>query len=72
MASIVDQQKMFFSNEIISQISGYFMQVGAAQDLLKSDAGMPNVMNMFRCTKMDTLIRYLVKNSYYYFDPLYK
>lgn len=45
--------------QIIDQISGHSMRVGAAQDLLGSGASMPMIMNKGRWTKTDTVMRYL-------------
>ena len=45
--------------EIIDRISGHSMRVGAAQDLLKSGASMPAIMNRGRWSKTDTVMRYL-------------
>jgi len=45
--------------EVIDQISGHSMRVGAAQDLLKSGASMPMIMNKGRWSKTDTVMRYL-------------
>lgn len=45
--------------EIIDHISGHSMRVGAAQDLLKSGASMPAIMNRGRWSKTDTVMRYL-------------
>jgi site-specific recombinase XerD len=45
--------------EIIDHISGHSMRVGAAQDLLKSGASMPIIMNRGRWSKTDTVMRYL-------------
>ncbi|MBT8544347.1 tyrosine-type recombinase/integrase [Polynucleobacter paneuropaeus] len=45
--------------EIIDYISGHSMRVGAAQDLLKSGASMPVIMNRGRWSKTDTVARYL-------------
>ena len=45
--------------EVIDQISGHSMRVGAAQDLLKSGASMPMIMNKGRWSKTDTMMRYL-------------
>jgi len=45
--------------EIIDRISGHSMRVGAAQDLLKSGASMPIIMNKGRWSKTDTVMRYL-------------
>lgn len=47
------------SKEIIDQISGHSMRVGAAQDLLKAGASMPMIMNRGRWSKTDTVMRYL-------------
>jgi len=45
--------------EIIDHISGHSMRVGAAQDLLKSGASMPVIMNKGRWSKTDTVMKYL-------------
>jgi len=45
--------------EIVDHISGHSMRVGAAQDLLKSGASMPAIMNKGRRSKTDTVMRYL-------------
>ncbi len=45
--------------EIVNIISGHSMRVGAAQDLLKSGASMPMIMNKGRWSKTDTVMRYL-------------
>ena len=45
--------------EVIEHISGHSMRVGAAQDLLKSGASMPMIMNRGRWSKTDTVMRYL-------------
>lgn len=45
--------------EITDHISGHSMRVGAAQDLLKSGASMPLIMNRGRWSKTDTVMRYL-------------
>jgi integrase len=45
--------------EIIRHISGHSMRVGAAQDLLRSGASMPQILNRGRWTKVDTAMRYL-------------
>ncbi len=44
---------------IIQQISGHSMRVGAAQDLLKSGASLPMMMQRGRWSKADTVMRYL-------------
>ncbi|MBT8562105.1 tyrosine-type recombinase/integrase [Polynucleobacter paneuropaeus] len=44
---------------IIDHISGHSVRVGAAQDLLRSGASMPMIMNKGRWTKTDTVMRYL-------------
>lgn len=44
---------------VIDQISGHSMRVGAAQDLLRSGASMPIIMNKGRWSKTDTVMRYL-------------
>lgn len=45
--------------EVIDHISGHSMRVGAAQDLCKSGASMPMIMNRGRWSKTDTVMRYL-------------
>lgn len=45
--------------EIVNNISGHSMRVGAAQDLLKSGASMPTIMHRGRWSKTDTVMRYL-------------
>jgi len=51
--------------EIIDHISGHSMRVGAAQDLLRSGASMPMIMNKGRWSKTDTVMRYLENTSSY-------
>ena len=48
---------------IIDHISGHSMRVGAAQDLLRSGASMPMIMNKGRWSKTDTVMRYLESGS---------
>ena len=50
-------------NKIIERISGHSMRVGVAQDLLKSGASMPMIMNKGRWTKTDTVLGYLESGS---------
>ena len=45
--------------EIINHISGHSIRVGAAQDLMRSGASMPMIMNRGRWSKTDTVMRYL-------------
>ena len=45
--------------DIIANISGHSIRIGAAQDLLKSGASMPFIMNRGRWSKTDTVMRYL-------------
>ena len=47
------------SKEIINLISGHSMRVGAAQDLMRSGASIPMIMNKGRWSKVDTVIKYL-------------
>ncbi|QWD11284.1 tyrosine-type recombinase/integrase [Polynucleobacter paneuropaeus] len=49
--------------EIIDHISGHSMRVRAAQDLLRSGASMPMIMNKGRWSKTDTVMRYLENTS---------
>lgn len=48
---------------IIDHISGHSMRVGAAQDLLRSGASIPMIMNKGRWYKTDTVMRYLENTS---------
>jgi site-specific recombinase XerD len=50
--------------EITDHISGHSMRIGAAQDLLKSGASMPVIMNRGRWSKSDTVMRYLENTSF--------
>lgn len=45
--------------EMLIQISGHSMRVGAAQDLLTSGAALPMIMKKGRWSKTDTVMRYL-------------
>ncbi len=49
--------------EIVNNISGHSMRDRAAQDLLKSGASMPFIMNKGRWSKTDTVMRYLENTS---------
>jgi len=49
--------------QMIDNISGHSMRVGAAQDLLRSGASMPMIMNKGRWSKTDTVMRYLANTS---------
>lgn len=49
---------------MIDHISGHSMRVGAAQDLLKSGATMPMIMNKGRWSKTETVMRYLEEVNY--------
>lgn len=44
---------------VVQQISGHSMRVGAAQDLLLSGASLPMIMNRGRWSKADTVMRYM-------------
>ena len=46
-------------SQVITEISGHSMRVGAAQDLMKSGASLPIIMNRGRWTKTDTVRRYI-------------
>ena len=48
--------------EIINNISGHSMRVGAAQDLMASGAALPIIMIRGRWTKTDTVMRYIENN----------
>ena len=45
--------------EIINHISGHSMRVGAAQDLMRSGASVPMIMNKGCWSKVDTVMKYL-------------
>jgi len=57
-------QEAKIPKEIVTHISGHSMRVGAAQDLLKSGASMPTIMNKGRWSKTDTVMRYLESASF--------
>lgn len=46
-------------SQVITEISGHSMRVGAAQDLMKSGASLPIIMNRGRWSKTDTVMRYI-------------
>jgi hypothetical protein len=54
----------FIDRDIIKNISGHSMRVGAAQDLMKSGESFPSIMSRGRWTKTDTVMRYLELTSY--------
>ena len=56
-------KKAKLPREILNQISGHSMRVGAAQDLLTSGATLPMIMKKGRWSKTDTVMRYL-ENCY--------
>jgi site-specific recombinase XerD len=58
-------KKATLPREVVDHISGHSMRVGAAQDLLKSGASMPEIMNKGRWAKIDTVMRYLENSSHY-------
>jgi integrase len=43
---------------VVKHISGHSMRVGAAQDLLRSGASLPMMMQRGRWSKADTVMRY--------------
>jgi len=45
--------------KVVKEISGHSMRVGAAQDLMKSGASLPEIMVRGRWKKVDTVMRYL-------------
>lgn len=49
---------------IIKNISGHSIRVGAAQDLMLSGLALPIIMNRGRWSKTDTLMRYVELNIY--------
>ena len=57
--------------EIVNQISGHSIRIGAAQDLLQIGASLPQIMAKGGWTKVDTVMRYIERygndaNHYYY------
>ena len=52
-------RKSKVDQSLIKHISGHSMRVGAAQDLLKSGASLPMMMQRGRWSKADTVMRYL-------------
>jgi hypothetical protein len=52
-------RKAGLDESAIESISGRSMRVGAAQDLLNSEASMPVFMQRGRWSKTDTVMRYL-------------
>jgi len=52
-------EKAGLDESIIKGISGHSMRVGAAQDLLRSGASMPIMMQKGRWSKSDTVMRYV-------------
>jgi len=52
-------KKAGLDESIIRGISGHSMRVGAAQDLLRSGASMPIMMQKGRWSKSDTVMRYV-------------
>jgi integrase len=55
--------KINITKEIVEKISGHSTRVGATQDLLKSGASLPIMMQKGRWTKTDTLMRYLENST---------
>jgi site-specific recombinase XerD len=56
-------EKINIKKEIVAKISGHSTRVGATQDLLKSGASLPIMMQKGRWTKTDTLMRYLENST---------
>ncbi len=52
-------KKSKVDQSLVSNISGHSMRVGAAQDLLRSGASLPMMMQRGRWSKADTVMRYL-------------
>lgn len=48
----------FIDFNVIKDISGHSMRIGAAQDLMSSGASLPMLMNRGRWSKIDTVMRY--------------
>jgi site-specific recombinase XerD len=52
-------KKSKVDQSLVKHISGHSMRVGAAQDLLRSGASLPMMMQRGRWSKADTVMRYL-------------
>ena len=52
-------RKAGLNESAIKGNSGYYMRVGAAQDLLNSGVSIPIIMQRGRWSKTDTVMRYL-------------
>lgn len=48
----------------IEGVSGHYMRVGAAQDLLNFGAHMPTTIQRGRCSKTDAVMRYVEHGNY--------
>jgi len=52
-------EKANIDSEVIKQISGHSMRVGAAQDQLTAGASLPQIMVKGGWSKPDTVMRYV-------------
>ena len=59
-------RKSKVDQSLVKHISGHSMRVGAAQDLLKSGASLPMMMQRGRWSKADTVMRYLENTTKIY------
>jgi len=57
----------FIDFNVIKNISGHSIRIGAAQDLMSSGASLPMLMNRGRWSKIDTVMRYTEN-----FNPSYQ
>ena len=52
-------KKAHLDQDVVNGVSGHSMRVGAAQDLLREGASMPQIMVKGGWTKTDTVMRYV-------------
>ena len=52
-------KKAHLDQDVVSSVSGHSMRVGAAQDLLREGASLPQIMVKGGWTKTDTVMRYV-------------
>ena len=59
--SFTKSKKASLDSNIVNAISGHSMRVGAAQDLLRKGASLPQIMVKGGWVKTDTVMRYIDK-----------
>jgi site-specific recombinase XerD len=52
-------KSIHLDDDLVTHISGHSMRIGAAQDLMKSGASLPEIMVRGRWKKVDTVMRYI-------------